>query len=124
VQKELVEAGRLGRKSGQGFYNYSEGSQKPEPATAASASCDADTLIVEGNPGPLAALVTRLSESGLKIIERDGPGRLHFGDAVLALTDGRMATERAAAEALQPWPMKLPTRRCTAWLPSAISILP
>tara|TARA_R110000823_G_scaffold314989_1_gene445223 strand:+ start:1478 stop:2998 length:1521 start_codon:yes stop_codon:yes gene_type:complete len=99
VQKELVEAGRLGRKSGQGFYSYAEGAQKPEPATAASASCEADTLIVEGNPGPLAALVARLSENGIKIIERDGPGRLYFGDAVLALTDGRMATERAAAEA-------------------------
>lgn len=54
---------------------------------------------MEGNPGPLAALVTRLSESGLNVIERDGPGRLCFGDAVLALTDGRMATRRAAAEA-------------------------
>jgi len=99
VQKELVEAGRLGRKSGQGFYNYAEGSQKPEPATVESVRSGADTLIVEGNPGPLAALVARLSESGLKIIERDGPGRLRFGEAVLALTDGRLATERAAAEA-------------------------
>lgn len=99
IQKELVDAGRLGRKSGQGFYSYAEGAQKPEPATAEAASCDADALIVEGNPGPLAALVTRLSESGLNVIERDGPGRLCFGDAVLALTDGRMATERAAAEA-------------------------
>jgi len=99
VQKELVEAGRLGRKTGQGFYSYAEGAQKPEPATAEAASSDAAALIVEGNPGPLAALVTRFSESGLKIIERDGPGRLQFGEAVLALTDGRMATERAAAEA-------------------------
>ncbi|MCK0162397.1 3-hydroxyacyl-CoA dehydrogenase PaaH [Marinobacter sp. S6332] len=99
VQKELVEAGRLGRKNGQGFYSYAEGSQKPEPATVEAASSDADTLIVEGSSGPLAALVTRLSESGLTIIERDGPGRLRFGEAVLALTDGRMATERAAAEA-------------------------
>ncbi|WP_100639106.1 3-hydroxyacyl-CoA dehydrogenase PaaH [Marinobacter salexigens] len=98
VQKELVEAGRLGRKSGQGFYSYAEGVQKPEPATVKATSSDADTLIVEGNPGPLAALVTRLRESGLKTIERDGPGRLRFGEAVLALTDGRMATERAAAE--------------------------
>ncbi|MGO1461580.1 MAG: 3-hydroxyacyl-CoA dehydrogenase PaaH [Marinobacter sp.] len=99
VQKELVEAGRLGRKSGQGFYSYAEGAQKPEPATAEAASSDADALIVEGNPGPLAALVTRLRESGLNVIERDGPGRLCFGDAVLALTDGRMATERASSEA-------------------------
>lgn len=99
VQRELVDAGHLGRKSGQGFYSYAEGAQKPEPTTVGPMSCDADTLIVEGTPGPLAALVTRLSASGLKVIERDGPGRLRFGEAVLALTDGRMATERAAAEA-------------------------
>jgi 3-hydroxybutyryl-CoA dehydrogenase len=99
VQKELVNAGRLGRKSGQGFYSYAEGAQKPEPATMAPASCNADTVIVEGNTGPLAGLVARLGNSGLKIIERDGPGRLRFGEAALQLTDGRMATERAVAEA-------------------------
>jgi len=32
-QKRLLEAGRLGRKSGHGFYDYSEGAIKPEPNT-------------------------------------------------------------------------------------------
>ena len=32
-QKRLLEAGRLGRKSGHGFYDYSEGAIKPEPKT-------------------------------------------------------------------------------------------
>ncbi len=32
-QKRLLEAGRLGRKSGHGFYDYSEGAVKPEPNT-------------------------------------------------------------------------------------------
>ena len=32
-QKRLLEAGRLGRKSGHGFYDYSEGAVKPEPTT-------------------------------------------------------------------------------------------
>lgn len=31
TQKRAVEAGFLGRKSGRGFYNYAEGSPKPEP---------------------------------------------------------------------------------------------
>ena len=48
--------------------------------------------------GPASALVDRLRESGLEIIERDGTGQLRFGEAVLALTDGRMATERARTE--------------------------
>jgi 3-hydroxybutyryl-CoA dehydrogenase len=98
IQKELVEAGRFGRKSGQGFYNYAENSQRPAPKTQPACQSDDDQLIVEGEMGPATALVDRLREAGLEIIERDGPGQLRFGEAVLALTDGRMATERARSE--------------------------
>lgn len=97
IQKELVEAGRLGRKNGQGFYSYGEGAEKPEPQTEPAHQCDETVVIAEGNPGVAAPLLERLREAGLTIVERDGPGQLRFGDAVLALTDGRMATERAAA---------------------------
>ena len=98
IQKELVEAGRLGRKSGHGFYSYTEGSKRPEPDTEPSRLSDDTTLIVEGDLGPASALINRFRDAGLDIVERDGPGQLRFGDAVLALTDGRMATERAQVE--------------------------
>ncbi|HSR66801.1 MAG TPA: 3-hydroxyacyl-CoA dehydrogenase NAD-binding domain-containing protein [Acidobacteriota bacterium] len=31
TQKRMVEAGRLGRKTGRGYYDYSEGAERPEP---------------------------------------------------------------------------------------------
>ncbi len=100
IQKELVEAGRLGRKNGQGFYSYGEGSEKPEPQTETAHQSDETVVIVEGNPGAAAPLVQRLRGAGLTVVERNGPGQLRFGNAVLALTDGRMATERAATDGI------------------------
>ena len=100
IQKELVEAGRLGRKNGQGFYPYGEGSEKPEPQTEPAHQTDETVVIAEGDLGAATPLLQRLREAGLTIIVRDGPGQLRFGDAVLALTDGRMATERAANDGI------------------------
>ena len=51
IQKELVEAGRLGRKSGQGFYSYAENSQRPEPRTEPACQSGDNPLIVEGRDG-------------------------------------------------------------------------
>lgn len=99
IQKELVEAGRLGRKSGRGFYDYSEGAERPQPSTLAStATVEACTL--EGDLGIAQPLAQRLERAGVQVTRRDGAGLLRVGDATLALSDGRLATQRAREDGL------------------------
>lgn len=99
IQKELVDAGRLGRKSGRGFYDYAEGAQRPTPA-ARSSEQTVDGCVVEGHLGVAEPLVARLQAAGLAVTRRDGAGLLRVGDAVLALSDGRLASQRAREDGL------------------------
>lgn len=110
VQHALVEAGQLGRKSGQGFFDYREeqreGAIKPQPNIAPPAQFELPPLVVQGDPGVIAPLLERAQETGLDVVRReslqqDGTTRLRLGDLVLALSDGRCAAERAANEGLE-----------------------
>ncbi|WP_447044762.1 3-hydroxyacyl-CoA dehydrogenase PaaH [Vreelandella sp. H-I2] len=114
VQQALVEAGRLGRKSGQGFFDYREeqheeqreGAAKPQPNIAPPAQVELPPLVVQGEPGVIAPLLERAQETGLDIVRReslqkDGTTRLRLGDLALALSDGRCAAERAVNEGLE-----------------------
>ncbi|PAU72070.1 3-hydroxyacyl-CoA dehydrogenase PaaH [Vreelandella alkaliphila] len=105
VQQALVEAGRLGRKSGKGFFDYAESAAKPQPTFAAPANAELPALVVQGDPGVIAPLLERAQEAGLDVVYReslqqDGSPRLYLGDLVLALSDGRCAAERAVNEGL------------------------
>jgi len=100
LQKELVDAGRLGRKSGQGFYDYRDGAQRPLPHTLAS-SATVQHCVAEGLPPLLDRLLARLEAQGVQVTRRPGNGLLRCGDAVLALSDGRMASQRALDHGLQ-----------------------
>ncbi|WP_328658382.1 3-hydroxyacyl-CoA dehydrogenase [Streptomyces sp. NBC_00334] len=95
AQRRLVESGRLGRKSGQGWYDYRDGAERPAPHTAGPAEAPA-YVVVEGGLGPAAELVALIREAGIEVGEEEGgtDGSLVLpGGGRLRLTDGRTSVE-------------------------------
>ena len=100
IQQELVEAGRLGRKSGRGFYDYADGAVKVLAAQAEAGPAPS-RVEAQGDAGPLRGLVQTLRDAGLTVGESQGSdARLLVDGVTIAATDGRSATERAVVEGL------------------------
>ncbi len=105
IQQELVAAGRLGRKSGRGFYDYRDGAERPQPQVEEAYEGEAAITVV-GDLGAAAPLVARLEAAGVEVRRRlregestgAGRGWIEVGTARLALSDGRTASRRAADE--------------------------
>ena len=98
VQKDLVDAGWLGRKTGRGFYHYGEAAGSPLAATAGPGT-PPESIRIEGELGPAAGLADMAKGAGIRVEEAPGIGLIRFDDVVLALTDGRTATERTVSDA-------------------------
>jgi 3-hydroxybutyryl-CoA dehydrogenase len=95
IQQELVSAGHLGRKSGKGFYDYSEHAEKPTAATAAPAKAP-HHVTIEGSLGVAEPLVALIEAAGINVTRiQEGFGAILMGDTTLQLTNGQMTTERA-----------------------------
>ena len=105
IQQELVRAGRWGRKSGRGFYDYRPNGAKDAvklEALALAAEGEVPALRVAAHAGLLAPLVERLRAAGVSVrSDTTLPEEtLAINDQVrVALTDGRTATQRVANEA-------------------------
>jgi 3-hydroxybutyryl-CoA dehydrogenase len=99
LQQELVTAGHLGRKSGRGFYDYSDDAGAQHPNTAEPAP-PPNSVTVHGDLGAAGSLVPMIKEAGIRVQVKDGPGLIHCGSARLALADGRYATARCDEDGL------------------------
>lgn len=94
--EENVAAGKLGRKSGTGFYDYSAATKFAPRLLPRAAAPPA--LVVHGDLGPAQPLVEVWRRMGVAVNERAGAaGVIEVGGVKIALTDGRTAVELAAA---------------------------
>ncbi|BEV17479.1 3-hydroxyacyl-CoA dehydrogenase [Herbaspirillum sp. DW155] len=95
IQQELVHAGRLGRKSGYGFYRYGSGAETPQPATEPSFDPPTVPLQLFGTH-PLVEVVRARYQGRVEycppradnLLMKAGPARVY-------LTEGRTATQQS-----------------------------
>lgn len=101
VQQDLVDAGFLGKKTGRGFFDYRAGAVRPDPTTDAVQALPRHIVMCGTSPAA-TALAARLAAAGV-VFERTeaSDDRIaQVNDAVLYVTDGRSATQRASDSGL------------------------
>ncbi|MZD04005.1 3-hydroxyacyl-CoA dehydrogenase [Streptomyces sp. SID5785] len=94
-QRRLVEAGRLGRKTGRGWFAYRDGEERPEPHTAAPTAPPA-RVTVEGDLESAAELVPMMREAGIEVVQEDedkGTRIVLPGGGQLVQADGQTSVE-------------------------------
>lgn len=95
AQRRLVESGRLGRKSGHGWYDYAEDAERDEPHTAERGRPPA-YVVAEGDLGPASELLALIQEAGIAVREEDedhGTRLVLPSGGQLALADGQTSVE-------------------------------
>ncbi|WP_285547840.1 3-hydroxyacyl-CoA dehydrogenase [Streptomyces lavendulae] len=96
AQRRLVQAGRLGRKSGHGWFPYAEGAEAPAPHTAGPEDAPEKVTVV-GDLGPAAVLADLMEEAGIAVTAtgQGGPYIQLPGEGQLVLADGKTSVEFA-----------------------------
>jgi len=91
LHEALFNAGRFGRKTGQGFHNYSDEAAKPKGAERAEAPTDITAFVVDNNAG-----FETLAAAGLKLATRDN------ADVLLISPKGEDAASACVRLGLDP----------------------
>ncbi|MCB1639570.1 MAG: 3-hydroxyacyl-CoA dehydrogenase PaaC [Thiothrix sp.] len=104
IQKELVDAGFLGRKSGRGFFVHGKEAAAPVAQTATTFPAPQQVQVL--GDAPFAETLIRLMQAAGITVETEARNNdedfvILAGEAMLALTDGRTATECTAADELE-----------------------
>ncbi len=95
LQAEMVNAGRLGRKSGHGYYDYRDDAPKPMlPRVTPGAKPEHVRLM--GRLGTAHALKRRAESVGIHVEQCTGEGYLMISGICIRPCDGRSATQVAA----------------------------
>lgn len=90
IQQQLVDAGRLGRKAGRGFYRYESDGDEEDAVRVVPASREVAGVIVHGNRVATAGLASRLAAAGVSIAPGFGPAPgIALGNTLLWPSDGR-----------------------------------
>ncbi|MFE6711609.1 3-hydroxyacyl-CoA dehydrogenase [Streptomyces sp. NPDC057695] len=93
AQRRLVESGRLGRKTGHGWFSYADGAERPEPHTAPPAEAP-QRIVVQGDLGPAEPLLGLFEEAGIAVRRKRGDGHIVLpGGGRLMLADGDSSFE-------------------------------
>ncbi|MFD6972528.1 3-hydroxyacyl-CoA dehydrogenase [Streptomyces sp. NPDC059949] len=94
AQRRLVQSGRLGRKSGHGWFPYGPQAVAAQPHTAGPEEAPAKVTVV-GDLGPAADLADLLEEGGIAVTatEHGGPYIQLPGEGQLVLADGKTSVE-------------------------------
>jgi 3-hydroxybutyryl-CoA dehydrogenase len=130
VQREMVDGGMLGRKSGQGFFRYPQGA--PAVVASPTASIAGARAVAVYGDGPVAEALAAAAAAACagqgaafqRVVDGAWTG-LDVDGARLVLSDGRCAAQLAAAQGVadlavfdRPVVQPMPPGMALAWAPA------